>query len=57
MQRENRWLRQVMSIEEDTPYQGNLTAEAQLTDDDATSVRDMLNIAGIAEFQMENGIL
>lgn len=56
MQSENRWLRQVMSIEEDTPYQGNLTAEAQPTDD-ATSVRDTLNISGIAEFQMENGIL
>ena len=57
MQRDNRWLNQVMSVEEGTPYHGNLTARAQPSDDNATSVEETLNVVGITVFQMENGIL
>ena len=57
MQRENRWLHQVMSIEEDSPYQGNLTANAQSSEGDAVSADEMLTVEGIAVFRMENGAL
>ena len=57
MQRDNRWLLQVVAIEEDMPYHGNLTAEVQPSDDDARPVAETLTVEGITVFHLENGVL
>ena len=57
MQRENRWLKQVLAIEEGTPYHSNLTAEAEPPFDDPCSGDVAIKMDGIAVFRLENGCL
>ena len=57
MLQENRWLAQIMSINEDTPYNSNLTTESEPSDGDSVSSGQVLDINGITIFRLENGIL
>ena len=57
MQRENRWLLQVMSLKEDTPYHSSLTTKVQHSDTKARPVAETATVEGITVFHLENGIL
>ena len=53
----NRWLRRVLSIEEDTPYRSNLVVEAELPAGESTFAGRAITLDGITVFRLEDGCL
>ena len=57
MREDNQWLRRVLSINEDTPYRGNLVGKSEVPDGESTFAGQALTVDGITVFRLEDGCL